>query len=236
MLPSLSNKLLFIAAIQAFVRIGANAASDFHHAFPNRDNFRDWSSFSLGGALMQAGADERTSPTERDGRHRISQLLLRPGNPGLAINFDQTSELPDMFSTFDASVKLQRGQNTIISGEPGETVVLSLRNFVLSRDAIFTLEGTATTTFVINVTKRFSLSGNTQVNLVGVQWNNVLFNIQGAGGVISLSGNASLSGILIANGRTVRLSGNSTIYGEVRGERLQLGGSSRVIPPPLASP
>jgi hypothetical protein len=240
MLRSLSNKLLFIAAIQIFVAFGSNAASDFQQAFPDADNFGRRNSFSLSGALIHASADERISVDGSNRRNPISQLLPRPmpsHDPDLAINLGQTGQLPDVFSnSFVPSMKLQGGQSTTISGAPGETVVLSLKNFVLSGSAIFTLEGTATTIFVINVSKQFSLSGNAQINLVGAQWNNVFFNIRRGGAPILLSGNSSFTGTLIANGRGVQLSGNSTLNGVVQRDKLRLSGSSRVIPPPVTSP
>jgi hypothetical protein len=236
----LRKKRYLLPVLQVFIVIAANAASDFKEPVLNTGSFERWNSFSLGGAMLQAAADERINIAETNRRSSISQLLawpISPGEPDLAINFYQTDQLSDVFwSTFHSSIKMQGDQSTIISGAPGETVVLSLKDFVLSGDAIFTLEGTTTTTFVINVTKRFSLSGNAQISLAGVEWSNVLFNVRGPGRPISLSGNANFTGILLANGRTVRLSENSTINGEVRDDRLRLNGSSRIIPPPIVSP
>jgi hypothetical protein len=240
MLPSPSKKLFLIAAVQIFAVFSIVRAADFAKTLPEADNFEHWKSLSLSGALVQPGADERMSIAEANTRSPFTQLLPPPipaRDPDLATNSSQAGQLPPgPTGLSDPSMKLQAGQSEIISGAPGDTVVISLKNFILSGDSVFTLQGTATTTFVINVTKQFSLSGNARINLDGVQSSNVLFNIQGAGSAIALSGNASLSGTLIANGRAVRLSGNSTVNGVIHGDRLRMDGNSRVIPPPLTSP
>ncbi|HJT81283.1 MAG TPA: ice-binding family protein [Chthoniobacterales bacterium] len=139
-------------------------------------------------------------------------------------------------------IELSQHRNFTVSGEPGATVVVKLGNFRLSGNSSFTLEGTATTTFIINVSKRFSLSDNAQVVLSGgVQWNNVLFNIRTRDSAVSLSGNVKLSGMLMANNRTVRLSGQAQVDGEVIANRILFSdagfkGNARVGHPPLVSP
>jgi choice-of-anchor A domain-containing protein len=132
---------------------------------------------------------------------------------------------------------LSGNQSTTISGAPGETVVLKLRSFMLRGNATFTLEGTATTTFIINVRNGFSLAGNAKIVLSGgVQWDDVLFNVRGNESDVCLTGNASFQGILMANRRTVNLGGHSTVTGEIIANRALLAGNSRVVHPPIASP
>ncbi len=87
----------------------------------------------------------------------------------------------------NASVKLRGDQNITITGAPGETVVLSLKNFILRGNSSFTLQGGATTTFVVNVNKKFSLKGNSHIDLAGLQWNQVLFNVVGLAGKFRLA-------------------------------------------------
>lgn len=126
--------------------------------------------------------------------------------------------------------------STTISGAPGETVVLKLQDFMLSGNATFTLQGTATTTFIINVKNAFSLAGNAKIVLSGgLQWDDVLFNVRGNASDVSLTGNASFQGVLMANRRTVNLGGHSTVTGEIIANRILLAGNSRVIHPPIAS-
>jgi cytoskeletal protein CcmA (bactofilin family) len=114
-------------------------------------------------------------------------------------------------------------------------VVLSLKNFILKGDSSFTLQGTATTTFIINVSKKFSLKGNSHIDLVGLQWNQVLFNVVGTGRKVSLGGDSVFAGILMANNRTIELKGNATVSGEIIANRLKLRGSTRVLHPPIVS-
>ena len=128
-------------------------------------------------------------------------------------------------------------QNVTVQGAPGETVVLQLRNFVMQGSATFTLEGTATTNFIINVTKQFSLSRYAMIVLSGgVQWDNVLFNVIGHGADPVLSGSAHFEGILMANQRTVRLSGQSSVVGEVIADRIRMSKGSQITHPPVISP
>jgi hypothetical protein len=135
----------------------------------------------------------------------------------------------------NASVKIRGNHNITITGAPGETVVLSLKNFILKGNSSFTLQGTATTTFIINVRKKFSLGGKSHIDLVGLQWNQVLFNVVGKGGKVSLRGNSIFDGILMANNRAIELKGDSTFSGEIIANRLNLRGSSHVIHPPIVS-
>lgn len=135
------------------------------------------------------------------------------------------------------NVSLVRNQSITVQGAPGETVVLSLKNFMMQGSATFTLQGTATTNFIINVTRQFSLSGYAKIVLSGsVQWDNVLFNVRGQGTDVLLSSNARLEGILMANMHTVRLSGQSRVIGEVIAKRIVMSNGSRITHPPVVSP
>ena len=136
-----------------------------------------------------------------------------------------------------SSITLGGNNNTTITGAPGETVVLKLNYLEMSGNATLTLEGTATTTFIINVKNQFSLSGNSQITLSGgLEWDDVLFNVRGNGSDVCLTGNARLEGILMANRRTVILGAHATVRGAVIADRVRLNGNSRVIHPPVASP
>jgi hypothetical protein len=104
----------------------------------------------------------------------------------------------------NTSARLEGHENLTITGAPGETVVLNLKNFVLRGESSFTLQGTATTTFIINVRKTFSLKGNAQVDLAGLQWNQVLFNVVGQGHKVLLGRSSDFGGILMGQ-ITVRL-------------------------------
>jgi hypothetical protein len=153
-------------------------------------------------------------------------------NEALAASDHAASLMPNRSNT---SISLKKHDGLTITGAPGETVVLSLKNFVLQGNSSFTLQGTATTTFVINVNKKFSLKGNSHIDLVGLQWNQVLFNVVGDNGRVHLGGNSIFNGILMADDRTVELRGHATASGEIIANRLKLYGSSRVLHPAVVS-
>lgn len=165
--------------------------------------------------------------------HNQDTLLDNGVNEALAASDHAASLTPNRS---DTAIKLRKNGAMTITGVPGETVVLSLKNFCLRGGSSLTLEGTATTTFVINVNKKFSLSGNSHIDLAGLQWNQILFNVVGNGQRVLLGGNSILQGILVANDRTVRLTGHATVSGEIIANRFKLRGSSRVLHPAVVSP
>jgi hypothetical protein len=135
------------------------------------------------------------------------------------------------------SINLSRNHSMIVQGAPGATVVLNLRNFAMSGSATFTLQGTATTNFIINVTQQFSLSDSSKIVLSGgVQWNCVHFNVLGQGNPVLLSGHSSLVGILTANQRTVKMTNHAIVTGEVIANKIVLRDSAQIIQPPIISP
>jgi hypothetical protein len=138
------------------------------------------------------------------------------------------------------NVNLSGNQSMTVTGAPGETVVLKLQNFNLSGNGLFTLQGTATTNFVINVTNQFSITGNGTARIAlsgGLTWDNILFNVVGTGGGdVILSGNGKLTGVLMANKRTVDISGNALVTGEVVANKIKISGNGKIVHPPVSSP
>ena len=135
------------------------------------------------------------------------------------------------------TISLKKNSSLTISGAPGETVVLNLKNFQLKGNATLTLQGTATTNFIINVKNQFALSGTARILVSGgAEWNNALYNVSGPGADVTLGGNSSLQGILMATKRTVRLTGSSLVTGEVIGNRNVISDASQVVHPPIVSP
>jgi choice-of-anchor A domain-containing protein len=120
-------------------------------------------------------------------------------------------------------------QSMTITGGPNEKIVLSLQNFTMSQGT-FTLQGTATTSFIINVAKNFSLSGNSQILLSGVPPQNVLFNILGKGGQVAFSGKSGMSGILLALNRKVDLS-SGHVTGKVIANQVVITSGGSVVSP-----
>jgi hypothetical protein len=165
--------------------------------------------------------------------HDQDALLDNGVNEAIAASAHAFGLTPNRSNT---SIKLRGDDAMTITGAPGETVVLSLKNFCLRGASSLTLEGTATTTFIINVSKKFSLKGNSHIDLAGLQWNQVLFNVVGDGDKVSLGGSSIFNGILMANDRKVELKGDSTVSGEIIANRLNFHGSSRVLDPAVVSP
>ena len=159
-------------------------------------------------------------------------LLDNGVNEALAASAHAAGLTPNRSNT---SINLNGHDNVTITGAPGETVVLDLKNFKLREDSSLTLEGTATTTFVINVNKKFSLKGNSHIDLAGLQWNQVLFNVVGSGDKVWLGGSSIFNGILMANDRTVKLKGDATVSGEIIANRFNFRGSSQVLHPAIVS-
>ena len=119
-------------------------------------------------------------------------------------------------------------QNITITGGANQKVVLSLQNFAIS-NGTFTLQGTATTSFIINVAKNFSLN-NGSITLAGVPPRNVLFNILGKGDQVSLNQGTQLPGILLALNRKVDLSGGH-VTGKVIANQVVITSGGSVVSP-----
>jgi len=223
---------------------GHNFSRAFGHAFIDGDlGLAGNGDFLMGGhATVDGDVYDRSNGTVLTFQNSVitgsifrdQDALLDNGvNEALAASAHAFSLTPNRPNT---SVKLLGNHAITIIGAPGETVVLSLKNFILRDNSTFTLQGTATTTFVINVRKKFSLSGNSHIDLAGLQWNQVLFNVVGTGPKVGLGGDSIFNGILMANDRTVRLRKNATVSGEIIANRLKIRGSSRVLHPPVLSP
>jgi fibronectin-binding autotransporter adhesin len=133
------------------------------------------------------------------------------------------------------SIRLGSNQSLTLSGAPNECVVLKLTDFVLTGGTL-TLSGSTSTAFIINVTNQFSLTSASKIMLSGgVTWDSVLFNVRGSGNV-TLDGQSTLNGILMANNRTVQMAGGSKVIGEIIANKVKLSGGSSVVNPPVSSP
>ena len=124
---------------------------------------------------------------------------------------------------------------------PGNTTVLNLGNLTLSGNAVLTLSGSSSSNFIINVSSEFKLTSHSEIRLDGgLTWNNVLFNVIGAGTdskkKVELSGDSRMAGVLMAVNRTVQMSGHSVVVGEVVANRLKLSGDAEVFHPSVVSP
>ena len=186
--------------------------------------------YKTGGTLKKNGNAMVTGTTFHDG---ASDTQLNNGvNEAIATAnhaFGLFATRPQM------SIILGDHQNLTLTGAPGETVVLQLSNFSLSASATLTLQGSANTNFVINVSNQFSLTGGSKIVLDGVSWDDVLFNVVNTGSDVKVSGQSTLNGVLMANKRTVELSGGSLVNGEVIADRIKMSGSSEINHPAVTS-
>jgi hypothetical protein len=128
-------------------------------------------------------------------------------------------------------------KDILYMGGPGETVTLNFTSLILHGSDSMTLEGTATTKFVIEIQKQFSLAGYAKIVLSnGLLWNNVTFDLVGRDGRFRMRGHSELSGIVDGPQRAVTLTNHSIVYGEVFVRRLRLRRFARIITPPVISP
>jgi hypothetical protein len=119
----------------------------------------------------------------------------------------------------------------------GSLTVLNLTDLVLTGRSTLTLRGSAADNVIINVSGNFSLTAQSKIVLTGgLAWDDVLFNIKGTGNDVTLDGQSTVTGIIMANQRTMSAAGASIVYGEVIANRIKLAGSSQIIHPPITSP
>lgn len=129
-----------------------------------------------------------------------------------------------------------RSDHNITIDATGTETVLNLTDFILTGGTL-TLEGTAAQSFVINVARQFSLSGDASIVLSGgILPENVTFNILGRGKDVVLRQSASLVGNIVAPYRGVILRGYATVFGTVDANWVNLKGLARIVPPPVVSP
>ena len=132
------------------------------------------------------------------------------------------------------SRNIRRNKNVTIVGT--RVTVLKLANFILNGGTL-TLQGTATSSFSINVRNHFSLLNGAQVVLSGgIQPVNVAFNVIGKHSDVTVDDGSILIGIVSAPQRTVRIDDNSTVIGQVIAANVQLSGGGSIVPPPVVSP
>jgi hypothetical protein len=182
----------------------------------------------FGNIVLHSGAKFKTSgPAQVHGSvttndSQLSQALLDAQNLSMSASMETVTPAYASLTNVNGSMT--------ITGAPGQKVVLSLQNFSLTGGAVFTLQGTATTSFIINVAKNFSLTGASRIALSGVPPQNVLFNILGTGSQVAFSGKSSMSGILLALGRKVDLS-SGAVTGKVIANQVVITSGGSVVSP-----
>jgi hypothetical protein len=143
-------------------------------------------------------------------------------------------------SNYTAALSLNNTAGSITATSAG-TKVLNLTDLILSgTGAILTLNGNGVAgavNYVINVNRYLTLGTAAQIQLGGgLTPQNVLFNVKSnvTQYDVTLSGGSVLNGILLAPTRTVKLTGASTVNGEVIASGVSLSGRSKVINPTVS--
>jgi hypothetical protein len=223
MFTLLIKRRLWLAIAGPFFVSVFNVSADVVQVLPETEVAAQGGVFSVQGLLE----DNRLRSTN-DSREFANDVNQEVGSSDIAFAAETTRD--------SSRILLTRQQSVTITGAPGETVVLNFRRFALRNHSSFTLQGAASTTFIINVAKQFSLAGNSRFVLSGgMQLNCAVINLLGQGKA-SLRENASLQGTLTASQRTVRLRDDSIITGQVVANNIKLKGMSQIITPPVVSP
>jgi hypothetical protein len=118
------------------------------------------------------------------------------------------------------------------------TIVMNLLDLSISgAGVVLSLNGPSTANYIINISRVLSLSAGAQVTLGGgLQPQNVLFNLTNANTTdVTLGGDSTLRGIILAPNRKVTLTGASDVIGEVIAKTVSLSGRS-TVKNPLVSP
>jgi hypothetical protein len=122
-------------------------------------------------------------------------------------------------------------QNITITGGTG-TNVLHITNVAISNGKV-TLNAPHGGSFIMDVSGNFALSGGSKIVLAGgITPSDVLYNLIGSGGGVSITGGASVTGILLAPQRVIALD-SSAVTGEILsgGISIALSGTTQVNNP-----
>jgi len=141
--------------------------------------------------------------------------------------------LPGQYSVtggynFNGSTVNTNKSFSITDNGASQKIVLNLKDLVMT-GGTFTLNGTATTTYIVNVRSNFSLTGSAKIVLSGgLQASHVLFNVVNSGSQVSLTQGSSLTGILFAAQRKVDLSGGK-VFGKVIGAQINVTSGGQIV-------
>ena len=141
------------------------------------------------------------------------------------------------------NLSLNATSQTFSNNPFGGKYVMKLGNFVLDNHSTLTLNGAEGSAFVINVSGNFSLANGSKIVLTGgLTASDVLFNITGASGTFSITGDSIFSGTLLAYNsassaqRTLTIAGSKTeVSGEVIVNKVVITSGAKVKKPKKAS-
>ena len=156
-------------------------------------------------------------------------------NPGATVNLmhqppssvvprDMSQAVTDAIAANHAAIALTptqnlggldiSGNNYTITGNGGLNVI-SLDSFKLHGGGTLSLQGSASDTFIFNITGDYSISGGGTMQLLGgLTQSNILWNFVGPGNTPNLTGHGTFYGTYLAPNRAFGIT-DSTLYGAI---------------------
>lgn len=182
-----------------------------------------------GGTLTFSGGSLVTGATYRNPTADI--LLEQAAND--AQNASDAAFALAVSPQYASLTKIDLHSQNLTLTATGTCTVLRLTDFKMSGGSLLTLVGTTAQAFIINVTKKFSLTQGSRIVLAGgLTWDSVLFNVVGGGGdKVELKDGSSLSGILLAAHRKIEMSNGAQINGMVIGNSVKLTSGAGITLP-----
>jgi hypothetical protein len=113
-------------------------------------------------------------------------------------------------------------RNSMTIARTGAINVINVQSVELNGSSTLTLRGGANDYFFINVSGKFAMTGNSAIQLDGVQQSHVIFNIEGTGEQVAFTGKSFAQGSFLAVNRDISVSG-ATVFGQL------IGGEGRQI-------
>jgi hypothetical protein len=115
-------------------------------------------------------------------------------------------------------------------------VVLNITDFNLDNKDTLALTGPAGTSFIFNISHDFKIKGDARILLgPGIDPLDVLFNVRGTGSDVVVDNKAKFRGILMANQRNAQVKGDSTVFGEIIANRIDIKNNAVVKNPRVVS-
>lgn len=206
------------------------------------DVFRDTGSYNNGGTIngsttVNYGSYLNPGVTSAQNSSTTAGILNRDIGSGATLLTLSGAVPAGILANNTTALSLNNTPGSI-TGSADHNYVLNLTDIIMSgANAILTLHGTATTNYLINVNRLMTLGTNSKIVLAdGLTAANVMFNVKnnspGTNYDVTLSGGSVVNGLILAANRNVKLTGASTVYGEVIAKSVSLSGHSQVIVSP----
>ena len=111
----------------------------------------------------------------------------------------------------------------------GSQNVICVQNIALGGGATLTLSGSASDTFIINITGSISMGGGSRIVVAGgLSPANVLYNVKGAGANLVIGGASRVDGTILAISRNMDLSAGIVNGSVISGRDINIGSGEQV--------